>query len=393
MNFRNILWTYASRRDGTCDIKLYFNHLGKKKYFSTDIKIDPKFWSEEKGEVKKAHPMANRYNGMLRRLQIDIETHFLEGGSWLDLFKDKNAEKHKIIEFLSSIIQDGKNGKLSLAAGTLRNYQSTLTRLIQFKEQKGIETTLSKMDMPFYNEFMSFLSSNCGCNAPGLNKHVKILKRVMNIGLEKGVHTNNIHQQIGFKQQRQVKNEKIYLTESEIVILEKAKFGDKTFLQRELDRWLVAYHFLLRFSDVIKISKENVHKIDGDLFFKYVSIKRSNPVTLPIKKRTLNLLEKYNYDFSWGSNPQANRQIKAAVAFAGINETVEIKGVSAPKSSLVTMHTARRSGATNLYLTGQFSLKTIGDLGGWENMKTLQIYLRCSSMDSAKLAAQSDYFR
>ena len=82
-----------------------------------------------------------------------------------------------------------------------------------------------------------------------------------------------------------------------------------------------------------------------------------------------------------------------AIAAAGINEMVTQGAITAPKSSIITMHTARRSAATNLYLSGQFSLKTIADLGGWENMKTLQLYLRCSNMDSAKLAAKSDYFR
>ena len=106
----------------------------------------------------------------------------------------------------------------------------------------------------------------------------------------------------------------------------------------------------------------------------------------------MELMEAYNFDFSWGTNQQANRQLKMAIVSAGINDMVEQGDITSPKSSFVTMHTARRSAATNLYLSGEFSIKTIADLGGWENIRTLQIYLRCSNMDSAKLAAKSDYF-
>lgn len=113
---------------------------------------------------------------------------------------------------------------------------------------------------------------------------------------------------------------------------------------------------------------------------------------IPVRSKAAELLQKYNFDFGWGTNQQANRQVKMALAAAGLNDMVEQDGSLLPKSSLVTMHTARRSGATNLYLSGQFSLKTIADLGGWEDVKTLQVYLRCSNLDSAKLAASSSYF-
>jgi integrase len=390
MNFRNVLWTYAPRRDGSCDIKLYISHLGKKKYYSTGLKVKPAQWDDKKGLVRKNHPLATRYNAKINRLRLDIEKHFLDGGKWSNLFKDHNTTD--LIDFLTNIITEVKNGLLPLSRGTLKNYQSTLTRLTQFKKAYGIETNLEGLDLAFYNEFTSFLSTHCDCGLPGINKHVKILKRIMNIGLERGLHTNRTHQEAGFKRHRVGKSQKIFLTETEIHQLEEFDLSDRPFLEKELDRWLVAYHFVMRFSDLIKISSRNLHRIDDRLYFKYRSEKTNKEATIPVKQRALDLLEKHNFDFSWGSNPQANRNIKTAVSLAGLNEVVQEGNRSAPKSAFVTMHTARRSAATNLHLSGQFSVKTIADLGGWDSIKTLQIYLRSSNLDSAKLAGRSDYF-
>lgn len=60
------------------------------------------------------------------------------------------------------------------------------------------------------------------------------------------------------------------------------------------------------------------------------------------------------------------------------------------KSQQVTTHTARRSGAANLHLQGA-SLKTIAGLGGWKDVHSLQLYLRASGLDSARLARNLDF--
>ncbi len=106
MNFRNVLWTYAPRRDGSCDIKLYISHLGKKKYYSTGLKVKPAQWDDKKGLVRKNHPLATRYNAKINRLRLDIEKHFLDGGKWSNLFKDRNTTD--LIDFLTKYHHRGK---------------------------------------------------------------------------------------------------------------------------------------------------------------------------------------------------------------------------------------------------------------------------------------------
>jgi integrase len=81
----------------------------------------------------------------------------------------------------------------------------------------------------------------------------------------------------------------------------------------------------------------------------------------------LELLEKVDYKLDFSANQIANRQIKYVAAMAGINDGVRRGNELSPKSNFVTFHTARRSAATNLYLSG-VSTKLIADLGGYHQI-------------------------
>ena len=148
MNFRTVLWKYFVRKNGTCDVKVYFSHENKKKYVSTGIQLLPKDWDERKEVVRNTHPLASRYNAKITRLRLDIERHFLEGGNWDNLFQKDS--QNNLVEFLEKIIEEGKDGLLSITAGTLNNYRSLLTRLRGYENQTGEQLTLEGIDMVFY---------------------------------------------------------------------------------------------------------------------------------------------------------------------------------------------------------------------------------------------------
>jgi integrase len=126
--------------------------------------------------------------------------------------------------------------------------------------------------------------------------------------------------------------------------------------------------------------------------FSDISEKTQIRATIPVSTKAARLLKKYDHDFSFTSNQQANRELKRIASMAGINKVVSQGKQSGPKSQFVTFHTARRSAATNLRLQGA-SLKTIADLGGWKKLSTLEVYLRASGMDSAILARKLDFFQ
>lgn len=162
-------------------------------------------------------------------------------------------------------------------------------------------------------------------------------------------------------------------------------------LERERDRFLLAYYFVMRFSDVVRIRREMLFQLNGKVYLRYQSTKTKVEATLPVKQSAMALMEQYQFDLSFSGNVQANRELKTIAAMANINTHASQDGRTGPKSIFVTTHTARRSAATNLYLEG-VSLKMIADLGGWVDLQSLRTYLRASGLDTAQVAGDLDFF-
>lgn len=388
MNLRNILWTYAPRKDGSCQIRIYVHHQGKKKYFGTGLNVQPDDWDQHKGEVKRTHPLSQRYNAAVQRQRMEIERHFLDGGTWRSLSK-KEKHGNDLIAFGRQIISEIREGRLPITQSTAKNYLATCNRLTEFSQEKGL--LFDQIDQDFYEAFSRFLNSK-GCGLATVGNHMKIIKRLMNLGLERDLHQNRAHCKKAFRAHKPKSRGKVYLTEAEIEQLEKLDLSATPALEQERDRWLIAYHFLMRFSDVIRLRQENFVPIGDRIYCKYRSVKTGTEAILPVKERALTLLEQYNYTLDFSSNQQANRHLKTICAMAGLNTLVEQGDQSGPKSSFVTTHTARRSAATNLYLN-KASLELIAKLGGWESGDTVRVYLQASGLDSALLASDLAFFK
>ncbi len=389
MNFRKILW-YKPRQDGTRDIKIYAYCDGQKKYFSTGLKVKEEDWNSKSGAVKKTHPLSLAYNARINNLYRRIEEHVLSGGTLDNFEAEEDKGKFHLVKFLTEFIDEGNKGLLGLTSGTLNNYRSALNRLELYESIKGKRLTFNDITADFEREFASFLQQYADCSLPGISKHMKILKRVMAVAQERKLHHNEAYKK--YKVHRTTKTNKIYLTEEEIAVLESLDLSGQPTLEVERDRFLVAYYFMQRFSDVTSLSRDNFFERKGRKFVRYKSQKTGQEAILPASQKAIDILERYDYNMNFSSNQQANRELKNICALAGINQTVAQGDQVLPKSRLVTTHTARRSAATNLYLEGA-SLKMIADLGGWENTETLRVYLRASGLDSARLAQDLDFFK
>ncbi|WP_282774677.1 site-specific integrase [Phaeodactylibacter xiamenensis] len=385
MNCRTML-SYSARKDGTKAIKLYIFHDGEKRYISTGLYVLPDQLNA-KGQVVKSHPLYRQYNAKIAGLQNEIQAFLLDGGRLSDYGK-KEPKSSSILGYLEDFIATDQR----LKASTLSVYRSVVKRLREYATYKGLkDLRFSDIDRDWYYSFSKYNLQN-GCSNAGLGKYIKTIKAVMRSAQEQGLHDNSEYQKAYFVTHRSSTSHKIFLTEGEIEQIEKLDLSYNPALEKEKDRWLVAYYFLMRFSDVVRINATNIVQKEDQLFLQYKSEKTEIRATVPVSTKAARLLEKYNYDFSFTSNQQANRELKRIASMAGINWIVTQGKDQGPKSQFVTFHTARRSAATNLRLQGA-SLKTIADLGGWKKLSTLEVYLRASGMDSAILAKKLDFFK
>ena len=391
MNFRNILWTYAPKQDGTCDVKVYVYTARQKKYYSTGLCVHPDQFNKKTGYVKPSHPLHKIYNSKIRELRNAVEEHFLTGGSFED-FGSRDSSG-SLIEFGNQFLEECEKGLQPIKSSTAKNYKVLMNRLNQYINHEGIkDISFDKVDMDFYGSFCAFLESEANCKLAGIGKHIKNLKKLMGMAMERGLHTNSVFKESGFKAYKTTSSNKIFLTEQEIESMENLDLSFQHALEKERDRFLLSYFFLLRYSDVTSIKRENIFTSSNKKFLRMRHVKTNTGVRVPAKQKAIELLEKYDYDFTFTSNQQANRDLKSIAAIAGINQVVSEGHKQAPKCQFVCTHTARRSAATNLRLRN-FSLKTIADLGGWKDLQSLVLYLRASGLDSARLASEDDFFK
>lgn len=102
----------------------------------------------------------------------------------------------------------------------------------------------------------------------------------------------------------------------------------------------------LRFSDYSAVEKENIIKIDEDLFIKAIPEKTGDMVIIPCNPIVLELFDKYKSNYNHlpkaPSNKKFNEYVKEACKAAGLTEKGRLS--TDPKKELhecVTSHTAR----------------------------------------------------
>lgn len=378
------------KQNGTHAILVYVFHNKRKKYLTTELSVAKDLFDIKRESVKKTHPSHLLYNAKLTQLKREIED-FLLGGGDIEQF-NRGGEKNSFIAFLDDYIGDIKEGLTDIKLSTAKNYSSTLTRIKQYQSHNNlVDIYFDDITIDFYNQFKRFLFAN-GCGSAGFGKHVKIIKTIMRNGQDLGLHSNEAYKSHLFKRPRQTKRTgKIYLTEDDIKKIEEVDLSYAEHLEKERDRFIVSYYFLMRFEDSKRISKEDIFEKKGQKYIRYKQQKTEHTCVVPVNPKALVILEKYNYKLDFATNVQANRYIKTICAAAYIDEKATEQGKTAPKWQFVTTHTARRSAATNLSLNN-VSIKIIADLGGWKDLDTLRVYLRSSGLDTANVAKDLDFF-
>lgn len=154
----------------------------------------------------------------------------------------------------------------------------------------------------------------------------------------------------------------------------------------------------LRYSDYSTLTKSNFQ----DNYIVKITQKTKKKVIIPMHDIVREIYLKYNGNIPSNISIQHfNRYIKLICKKVGINSKVVLNYTiggklyteNKEKWELISSHTARRSAATNMYLTGRMKTYEIMAITGHTTEKSFFRYIRTTTEDKIKQISNDIYFK
>lgn len=387
-------------------VYMLFRFNGSKLKYSTGQKINPKYWNPETQRAREVRGFPyNEFNTLLKRLDTTVSDTYRK------LINDgihPTPEKLKLP--LNSLLRKGSNEKKDLIsfaddlvensvrkAGTKKQLKQAIRNLREFKEATGHSLHFDAIDLDFYDSFVNFLiKKDYGTNTIGtLIKNVKVF---MNEAVDRKLTTNLQYRNKRFKTVEEV-SESIYLTQDELKRLHDHNFSFNPTLEKVRDLFIIGCFTGLRFSDLASLNDDNF--IDKGTKLKVKTEKTGELVIIPIHRYVKEVLKKNQGKLPpCLSNQKMNMYLKQVGEIAGINEEALITSTkggqkhseSFKKWELITVHTARRSFATNAYLADVPTI-SIMKITGHKTEKSFLKYIKISQEDNANKLLNHPFFK
>jgi integrase len=212
----------------------------------------------------------------------------------------------------------------------------------------------------------------------------------MNASFEDDFHKNLDFQKRKFMP-TQVATSEIYLSDNELDAISGLDLSDQPHLDLARDVFLVGCYTAQRYSDYSRISKEHIKTTPGgNKIISLIQMKGGTHVIIPLWPELDKILKKYDYTLPLTHEQKLNKYIKIVAEKAKITnmeaDEIYTKGKMShemkAKCDLVKTHTARRSGATNLYLKG-YDVISIMRVTGHKTEREFLKYIRISNVENA----------
>lgn len=385
---------------------------GRKFMYSTGISVAAEDWDKRKQRLKQVisrsseYISQNKYFDSLEQIVIAFKSQNHHAATLsrarLKLFIEESLQRKNInhtkenypeIDFFnvwSEIIITSKNlsGK-QVSKNTLKSKNQTLNLVKRFAIAKKFDVTFQTLDMKFYHLFDDFMK-NDGLSDNSRGKHFKEIKAVMREALDRDYKVNMAFQKKSFKVLR-LESESVFLNEDE---LKQIYFNRKLRprLEKLKDTFVSACFVGARHSDWHKIDEGNVAIQQGKQILKIQQQKTNETIHVPVHPVVRTILKKYNGKLPRIiSNQKFNEAIKEICKSSELG-TVVINGEKVEKWKLVSTHTARRSFATNAYLSRSMDVHQIMKCTGHRTEASFLKYLKLDGRDFAIQAADSKFF-
>jgi integrase len=332
-------------KNGHQPIQIYVYHNGKRRFFPTQIKVDPENQFKD-GKVVN-HPHARQYNETIKNKILQCQAKALQE-------PEKKIPKIYLFDY---IIQCTRKWDKIKTGGTIRIYLSQLEKLKGFTSN----VLLSQIDNNFLYSYQSYLI-NLGNSQNTIWSSFKFLRTVLNDAVK-----NDLLDKSPFKKFPMPKYEEVnktYLLPDEIKKID--KFCQDKKCPPDLlfvGTWfLIACNTGLRLSDLRAFDKKkNIHA--GRLVVK--TSKTGEIVGLPISDKVKRYFERINYKPLHYTGEAYNRLLKLVSLGAGVDKKI-------------TSHTARHTAAMTFANAG-ISQEVTGKILGHSDSRSTRTYYKISN--------------
>ena len=428
----------VDKRKEITSIQFIIRIKGHRLRFVPGIKVETKFWIDNNKWCRenKQYPegylnniQIKKYKDIIEQVLEDYQRDLviptqktfkqavidriddinLQEGGIVSGNKQKEIEEFEnsqlLVPFVKSLINKKNRSK-----NTLKTYQTVLNKIVEFEQENKVKLKFEDINMNFYDSFKRFLL-NGDYSKNYIGSSFKRIVVFMNEAKDAGVH--NFERPRGFVAETE-DSDKIYLTEEEIKTIYELEFTEDLVkkylpdvkessllskikrLQIERDRFIMGYCTALRISDYSRIDSFNIE----DNLISIWTKKKDKKVYIPVHHYLKSIINKYDgLSLPKISDQKHNENIKEICQIAGINmpiRTTITKGGKRkeeikPKYKLVSSHTARRSGATNMYRNG-IDLLYISRLLGHSKIEQTVKYLKLTTKELAISLKDNPYF-
>jgi integrase len=377
---------------------------GKQFRIYTGVQCEAGEWNKKNKSIKKNLENSTSSNQLIKSYRNEIETYINDlkrSGKTYDhelmkkFIKKKFSTKKEVPmgkDLFYAFDLFIKSKSKTYASVTINSYKNTLSHLKKYSNNAEV-LPFNKLNKVWFENYFHYLKTKLNHSPGTRSNQVKNIKSVLNYAHELELHD--------FTKYQSIKKEKanptnIYLSENEINQLIITTFSKKN-EEQIIDAFIFICLTGIRFSDYSKISKKNFTQIDGHWFINFQQAKTKKEVSVPIVyKKACNLLLKYEFELPKYTNAYFNRRLKEVFTLYKLfSDKItlykeKING-SFIKRDLITVHTGRRTFATNLFLKNT-PINLIMAATGHETEKAFRTYIKASEIEKSKgLINYADY--
>ena len=383
--------THTFNLDKT-SIRLVVSHGGKKWRKATGLTTEPKLWNKN-GQSLRARCTDRRVLDHLRL--IDARLREKEGMSMTD------EEVEAAIEYALTGVNIEKPS--TPPRPTFWEYfdswaerESTSKRQRKLARDKvaaimGRREDWEAIDSAYFFRLQKGLE-NIGASVNYQWNVISRLKSVMSEGRRLKYHASTDYADVRVAKEP---TEAIALTKAEIDLLWKYKTKSKL-KAKVRDLALVGYYTASRFSDYSRLTTDMIQ--DG--IIRFHQVKTGESVLIPASPRVLEILSRNGGRAPDIAQQHLNEWIKKVCEACGIDTPVEVSKTEGAvrktevkkKYELVSSHTARRTGASLLYMTG-VPLQQVMLITGHKDEKSIRRYLRLTKEENVALLKDNPFFK